>query len=120
MVVLAWKLFSQKILDIIGNEVYNTIKENNIFTECLTVQNYKGCLVMNKVRRKELARIKDVIDVEREKLQIVCDEEEDTMMNIPENLQESERYSDMETAVESMEEAINYLDYAIEILEAMV
>ena len=75
---------------------------------------------MNKVRRKELARIKDVIDIEREKLQIVCGEEEDTMMNIPENLQESERYSDMETAVESMEETINYLDYAIEILEAMV
>ena len=51
---------------------------------------------MNKARRNELAKIKDVIEIERGKLQIVCEEEQDTMMNIPENLQECKRYYDME------------------------
>ena len=61
---------------------------------------------MNKARRNELAKIKDVIEIERGKLQIVCEEEQDTMMNVPENLQECERYYDMEAYVEFMEEAI--------------
>lgn len=75
---------------------------------------------MNKARRNELAKIKDVIEIERGKLQIVCDEEQDTMMNIPENLQEGERYYDMETYIESMEEALEHLDDVIDILDEMI
>ena len=75
---------------------------------------------MNKARRNELAKIKDVIEIERGKLQIVFEEELDTMMNIPENLQECERYYDMETYVESMEEAIEHLDDVIDILDEMM
>lgn len=75
---------------------------------------------MNKARRNELAKIKDVIEIEREKLQIVFEEELNTMMNIPENLQECERYYDMETYAESMEEAIEYLDDVIDILDEMM
>ena len=70
---------------------------------------------MNKARRNELAKIKDVIEIERGKLQIVCEEEQDTMMNIPENLQECKRYYDMEAYVEFMEEAIEHLDDVIDI-----
>ena len=75
---------------------------------------------MNKARRDELAKIKDVIGIEREKLQIVCEEEQDTMMNIPENLQECKRYYDMEAYVEFMEEAIEHLDDVIDILDEMM
>ena len=75
---------------------------------------------MNKARRNELAKIKDVIEIERGKLQIVCEEEQDTMMNIPENLQECEKYYDMEAYVEFMEEAIDHLDDVIYILDKMM
>ena len=75
---------------------------------------------MNKARRNELAKIKDVIEIERGKLQIVCEEEQDAMMNIPENLQECERYYDMEAYVEFMEEAIEHLDDVIDILDEMM
>ena len=75
---------------------------------------------MNKARRNDLAKIKDVIEIERGKLQIVCEEEQDTMMNIPENLQECERYYDMEAYVEFMEEAIEHLDDVIDILDEMM
>ena len=75
---------------------------------------------MNKARRDELAKIKDVIGIERGKLQIVFEEELDAMMNIPENLQECERYYDMETYAESMEEAIEHLDDVIDILDEMM
>lgn len=75
---------------------------------------------MNKARRNELAKIKDVIEIERGKLQIVCEEEQDTMMNIPENLQECKRYYDMETYVEFMEEAIEHLDDVIDIFDEMM
>lgn len=75
---------------------------------------------MNKARRNELAKIKDVIEIERGKLQIVCEEELDTMMNIPENLQECERYYNMEAYVEFMEEAIEHLDDVIDIFDEMM
>ena len=75
---------------------------------------------MNKARRNELTKIKDVIEIERGKLQIVCEEEQDTMMNIPENLQECERYYDMEAYVEFMEEAIEHLDDVMDILDEMM
>ena len=75
---------------------------------------------MNKARRNELAKIKDVIEIERGKLQIVCEEEQDTMMNIPENLQEYKRYYDMEAYVEFMEEAIEHLDDVMDILDEMM
>ena len=75
---------------------------------------------MNKARRNELAKIKDVIEIERGKLQIVCEEEQDTMMNIPENLQECERYYNMEAYVEFMEEAIEHLDDVIDVLDEMM
>lgn len=75
---------------------------------------------MNKARRNELAKIKDVIEIERGKLQIVCEEEQDTMMNIPENLQECKRYYDMEAYVEFMEEAIEHLDDVIDIFDEMI
>lgn len=75
---------------------------------------------MNKARRNELAKIKDVIEIERGKLQIVCEEEQNTMMNIPENLQECERYYNMEAYVEFMEEAIEHLDDVIDILDEMM
>lgn len=75
---------------------------------------------MNKARRNELAKIKDVIEIERGKLQIVCEEEQNTMMNIPENLQECERYYDMEAYVEFMEEAIEHLDDVMDILDEMM
>ena len=45
------------------------------------------------------------------------DKEQDCFDNIPENLQESERYQKMESAIEKLEEAIEQIDAAKENIE---
>lgn len=72
---------------------------------------------MNNTRRKQLNElISKIEDVKVELESIVADEEE-YRDNMPESLQESERYQKSEDASGSMEEAMELLDEAIEKLE---
>ena len=67
---------------------------------------------MNKERR---ARIQDLIveiEVLRDKLDQIIDDEQNYMDNMPENLLGSERYEKAEEAVSQMEEAGESLDEA--------
>ena len=76
---------------------------------------------MNNARRKVLKNIVDVIEDQVELLTSAHDDEEEYLDNIPENLQESQRYfdteenvSDLESATESLNEAIEYIQSAID------
>ena len=72
---------------------------------------------MNKIRRKELAKI--VAKLEElealhqeimEELEAVRDEEQEALDNLPENLQESERGEQMQEYIDAMESAMDDLE----------
>lgn len=65
---------------------------------------------MNKPRRKELARVIDLIEQAREILEAVMDEEQEALDNMPESLQQSERGQAMEDYIYTMEEMLENLD----------
>ena len=73
---------------------------------------------MNKARRKELDRIHSAILELYESLENVMSEEEEARDNIPESLQESERYEAMEEAISNMEYAVDSLQEAMEYVES--
>ncbi len=62
---------------------------------------------MNKHRRNKLSEAIGYLDNALQIISDVRDDEQDALDNIPENLQQSDRYSDMENAVDTMEEAID-------------
>lgn len=74
---------------------------------------------MNKARRKEICNIiqklnnflsRADIDVAIDGIQIVLDEEECVMDNIPENLQNGYRYQESEEACDNLNDAISELE----------
>jgi len=67
---------------------------------------------MNEARRAKLrTAVKRLSDVQTI-VQSVCDEEEDCMDNYPENLQCTERFEQMESAVDSLNDALEEIDDA--------
>lgn len=72
---------------------------------------------MNKQRRKDIDTIIQALEEIREQIQCVLNEEQDYLDNIPENLQNSERYETAETAVQELKEADGSIDDIIEHLE---
>lgn len=75
---------------------------------------------MNKDRREKLSEaVKKLSDVQAV-VQAVCDKEEDCLDNYPENLQGTERFEQMELAVDSLNEALEKLDDAKEQIVAAV
>lgn len=69
---------------------------------------------MNKIRRKRILEIKEVILREKDKLQFLLDEEQDYYDNMPENLQGSVRGSDSEDAIDTLEECIEVLEEVVD------
>lgn len=67
---------------------------------------------MNKLRRKTLLRASELIETALSLVQDVKDEEYDCMINFPENLQNSERYELMESAVDNLEDVLSSLNEA--------
>ncbi len=65
---------------------------------------------MNKARRAILTKVCDSLADLREEVSTVRDEEEGAMENMPESLQGSERYEQMEGAVGVLEEASDLFD----------
>ena len=72
---------------------------------------------MNKQRRKDIDALIQALEEIREQIQFVLEEEQEYLDNIPENLQNSERYETAETAVSELEEADGSIDDIIEHLE---
>ena len=75
---------------------------------------------MNNKRRKELRRAIDMIETALNIVNSVKDEEEDAMYNYPENLQGTEIYENMETAVDTMEEVASVIEDAVDSLNNAV
>ena len=72
---------------------------------------------MNKDRKNRtsnvLEKLRDYSDKVlelKDELECIKDEEDDAMMNVPENLQGSERYEAMENAVDALDSAIDSLE----------
>lgn len=65
---------------------------------------------MNKDRRKRLRQVIDQGNALLEDLRAIQEEEQDALDNIPESLQGTDRYADMETAAELQEEAADNLE----------
>lgn len=72
---------------------------------------------MNKIRRKTLQELYDIITDAKDNLDEVRDEEDDYKENIPENLQGSERYEIAEAAVDALNSAISSLEEALDSIE---
>ena len=72
---------------------------------------------MNKQRRKDIDTLIQALEEIREQIQFVLEEEQEYLDNIPENLQNSERYETAQTAVSELEEADGSIDDIIEHLE---
>ncbi len=67
---------------------------------------------MNNLRRKQLEIAGEKIDAAYGIIQDVLDDEQYSLDNIPENLQESERYAKMEDAVDHLSDALESLNDA--------
>lgn len=74
---------------------------------------------MNKQRRQTLAKIYDKLTEIRDILEEVQDEEECAFENLPESLQESERGQEIEDNAYQLDEALGYLDDALQTLEEL-
>lgn len=69
---------------------------------------------MNKQRRLQLKGATELLLHASEVIDRVKDEEQDSLDNMPEPLQDSERCQVMENAVSELEEAISLIEQAIE------
>lgn len=75
---------------------------------------------MNKSRRDMLSRSIDRINEAKNLIDDVSIEEEMAMENMPENLQETERYTSMEENVENLQASSDLLDEVLEYIEEII
>lgn len=68
---------------------------------------------MNNARRKKIRTIAEQLGEIMTELEMLKDEEEEYLNNIPENLQSSERYELAENAIDDIDSACDNLDEAI-------
>ena len=74
-------------------------------------QSCKGCS-MNNSRRKILKRALSMLESASQIISQATEQEQDSLDNLPESLQSSERYEKMEDAVSLLESAIEDIDSA--------
>ncbi len=75
---------------------------------------------MNSARRDKLRIAADMLESCYRLIDQVHDEEADCMDNIPENLQSSEMYIRIEDNVENLGDALDILESAMSVLEAVI
>lgn len=75
---------------------------------------------MDKRRRERLKDALRSIEMIVSILQGVCDKEESCAENYPENLQNSDKYEKMESAIEHLNDAIDKLDEVKELISAAI
>ena len=69
---------------------------------------------MNIQRRKEISRIKKTLEEAINDLQNVLDDEQAAFDNLPENLQESDRATEMQDYIDNLETAIGNIEEALD------
>lgn len=75
---------------------------------------------MNKVRRKNLQSIADQLEYLKSQIEDICSDEEEYRDNIPDNMQESERYEKANEACDNLSEAVDNLEEVISSIEAAI
>ena len=75
---------------------------------------------MNKIRRKNLQSIIDQLEELKGSLEDLQAEEEEYRDNIPENMQDSERYEKADDACDNLSDAVDSLEEAIACIEAAI
>ena len=75
---------------------------------------------MNKNIRKIIADLRERIDIIKNELEEVMEEEQDARDNLPNNLQDSEKAEKMDDTIGSIEYAIGNLEETIENLDEAV
>ena len=74
---------------------------------------------MNNKRRGLLKRATEYLGIARNIIDTAHDEEEDAMNNMPESLQDSERYEIMEETVDTLDEVLELVDGAIDSINSL-
>lgn len=72
---------------------------------------------MNKQRRKKIDAIIEKLSCLLDEVEDVRQEEEEALDNMPESLQETERYEAMQTAVDNLDTVVSGIEEFIELLE---
>lgn len=72
---------------------------------------------MNNIRRKKLAKLYEEIENIKSLLEEIHEEESEAFDNIPENLEGTERYGKAEEAVDNLDSAIGSLEETLEYIE---
>lgn len=67
---------------------------------------------MNKNRRASIRIALDYLEKAIDLIRIAKDEEEDALSNMPDNLQNSEKYDAIENAIDNLEDAVVNIDEA--------
>lgn len=75
---------------------------------------------MNNKKRKELTNAVSLLNNAESIIESVRDDEQDCLDNMPENLEGSQQYSDMENAVDYLEEAMNSIMEAQDFVERIL
>lgn len=75
---------------------------------------------MNRERRSTLKKATEYLDRAIDLISEARDDEQISLENLPENLQDSERSESMEYAIESLEEAIDKIDEAKDSIDCAV
>lgn len=65
---------------------------------------------MNNARRKKLQKIYGQLEELKEKLDFIIEDEQTALDNMPESMWETERYKNMESGLESLEDVQNSFD----------
>lgn len=73
---------------------------------------------MNKSRRDQIAKIKEALEELRGKIEDLQSEEQDAFDSMPESLQQGERGQASEAAAEALQSAYDSADEAINYLES--
>lgn len=75
---------------------------------------------MNKNRRQQLKEWIKRMDVIKGELEAICADEEEQFDMMPENLQGSPNGMNSEEAIEKMNNAISYIEEAVEAIEEII
>ena len=75
---------------------------------------------MNKARKNKLKDIMNELETLYARLDDIRGLEEDAMMNVPESLQETDRYEEMEEAFDNLDNACSSLEDALDSIKEVI
>lgn len=75
---------------------------------------------MNRSRREQLNSALQLLSRAESTISQVCDEEQDSLNSMPENLQSGDRYTAMENAVDCLSDAIDSVQEAAEYVQSAI